>query len=52
MYAQERWRYIRLNICYSISMVGLKKWEGGMLAFVKEYIESSEIQQKIKDKLL
>jgi hypothetical protein len=33
-------------------MVGLKKWEEGMLAFVKEYIESSEIQQKIKDKLL
>lgn len=52
MYAQESWVYIRLNVRHGISTGGLKKWEEGMLAFVKEYMESSEIQQEIKEKLL
>jgi hypothetical protein len=47
-YAQEGWQYIRLNIPRGLSMTGQKKWEESMLAFVKEYIESPEIQQKIK----
>lgn len=50
MYAQEGWQYIRLNIRQGISTVGLKKWEESMLAFVLEFMESPEIQQKIKDK--
>jgi hypothetical protein len=51
-YAQEGWQYIRLNIHQGLSTLGLKKWEESMLAFVKEYMESPEIQQEIKEKLL
>jgi hypothetical protein len=51
-YVQEGWQYIRLNIHQGLSTVGLKKWEEGMPAFVEEYMESPEIQQEIKEKLL
>jgi hypothetical protein len=41
--AQEGWQYIRLNIHQGLSTVRLKKWQKGMLAFVKEYIKSPKI---------
>jgi hypothetical protein len=52
MYARGGGQYIRLNIRQGISTVGLKKWDEDMPAFVKEYMESPEIQQMIKTKLL